>query len=269
MKKCPYCSAAVQDDARICPICHMSVVAPPAVPGAPPPVGAVPPGAMPPGAFPQANAPTSGKAVGSLICGILGFVILPVISAILAIVLGHLSLSEIKRSAGRIKGQGLAIAGLVLGYLGIALIPFILIIAAIAIPNLLRAKMAANEASAVGALRTYNTAVTAYAAMCPERGYPSSARNLGPGSGDCAAANLVDGTLGSDDPIRAGYRFHFTAGALDAEGRVASYSVTADPAAPGSTGVRHFYTDESGIIHVSRSGPADANSPALMMELPN
>ena len=51
-------------------------------------------------------------------------------------------------------GDGMAIAGLVLGYIGFAAIPFILIIAAIAIPNLLRARMAANEASAVGSLRT-------------------------------------------------------------------------------------------------------------------
>lgn len=49
--------------------------------------------------------------------------------------------------------MGLAITGLVLGYLGIAMIPLILIIAAIAIPNLLRARMAANESSAAHAIR--------------------------------------------------------------------------------------------------------------------
>ena len=260
MKKCPHCSAAIQDDASSCPICRMSLVAGPGMPGAP---GAPPPGA-PPASYAPVDAPTSGKAVGSLICGILGFIILPVISAIPAIILGHLSLSEIKRSAGRIKGQGMAIAGLVLGYLSVALIPFILIIAAIAIPNLLRAKVAANEASAVGALRSYNTAMTAYASMCPKQGYASSARNLGPGSGDCSAANLVDGTLGSDDLIRSGYRFHFAPGSLDAEGRVASYSVTADPAVPGSTGVRHFYTDQTGTIRVSLRGPADPSSRPVM-----
>ena len=51
-----------------------------------------------------------------------------------------MSLSEIRKSAGRIGGQGIAITGLVLGYLGIVIIPFILIVAAIAIPNLLRAR---------------------------------------------------------------------------------------------------------------------------------
>ena len=62
-------------------------------------------------------------------------------------------------------GDGMAIAGLVLGYIGFAAIPFILIIAAIAIPNLLRARMAANEASAVGSLRTINVAALSYSAL--------------------------------------------------------------------------------------------------------
>jgi len=59
---------------------------------------------------------TSGKAIGSLVCGIVGLII-PLIGGVVAIVLGHLGLSEIKRSAGRLKGDGLAIAGLFMGYL--------------------------------------------------------------------------------------------------------------------------------------------------------
>src|SRR5262249_32129647 len=90
-------------------------------------------------------ATTSGKAIGSLVCGIIS--VFPF--CLVAIILGHLSLSEIRKSAGRLKGDGMAIAGLVLGYLGIVAIPIILIVAAIAIPNLLRARQAANEASAV------------------------------------------------------------------------------------------------------------------------
>jgi len=70
-------------------------------------------------------------------------------SAVAAIILGHLALSEIKKSAGRLKGQGLATAGLILGVCGDRIDPRDLIIAAIAIPNLLRAKMAANEASSL------------------------------------------------------------------------------------------------------------------------
>lgn len=54
---------------------------------------------------------------------------------------GQLSLSDIKKSSGRLKGHGLAVGGLVLSYMGIVFEPFLLILAAIAISNLLRARM--------------------------------------------------------------------------------------------------------------------------------
>ena len=100
---------------------------------------------------PAESAETSGKAIVSLICGLLFFIPFLFIAAI---VFGHLALSEIRKSAGRLKGEGIAMAGLVLGYLWIAGTPIFLIIAAIAIPNLLRARMAANESSAIGSVRT-------------------------------------------------------------------------------------------------------------------
>jgi Domain of unknown function (DUF4190) len=75
---------------------------------------------------------TSGLAIGSLICGIL-FFLFP--SAIAAIVMGHISRSEIRRAAGRKTGAGMALAGLVLGYVGIS-VAIVLFLTAIAIPNL-------------------------------------------------------------------------------------------------------------------------------------
>jgi hypothetical protein len=143
---CPYCTQIIPDDVVFCPKCGTQMGSP--LPGS---------AAYRPPLPPDFRPPTSGKAVGSLVSGL--FFFLP--ASLLAVILGHLSLSEIRKGAGRLKGQGLATAGLVLGYLGIALIPFILIIAAIAIPNLLRAKIAANEASAVGALHSYSYALEA------------------------------------------------------------------------------------------------------------
>src|ERR1700731_537992 len=147
MKICPYCAEAIQEDSQFCQFCGTNLGSPPV-----------------PAASSIAAAPieshTSGKAIASLICGIF-FFILP--AAIVAVILGHLSYSEIQKSLGRIRGRGLAFAGLILGYFGVAFVPLILIIAAIAIPNLLRAKMAANEASAVGSLRSYQYAMGAYA----------------------------------------------------------------------------------------------------------
>jgi type IV pilus assembly protein PilA len=247
---CPYCAEPIPDGSQFCPKCGTKLGTPV--------MAAVSPGL--PSTPPFGEPPTSGKAIGSLICGIFMF-FLP--ASIAAVVLGHLSLSEIRKSAGRLKGQGLATAGLILGYMGIAFIPFILIIAAIAIPNLIRARMAANEASAVGSLRTYNAAIAGYAAQCAQKGFPLSAEQLGPGSGDCDHADLVDRSLASERPIKSGYVFVYHVGATDAEGRVVSYVLSADPVTQNQTGMRHFYSDETQVIRFELSAPAGPGSPPL------
>ena len=61
------------------------------------------------------------------------------------------------------------------------MVAIILIVAAIAIPNLLRARIAANEASAVGSIRTMNTSALEYAATY-ENGYPAGLVEDGHGS---------------------------------------------------------------------------------------
>lgn len=71
-------------------------------------------------AFPPATLPTSSSATVSLIFGILSWVILPVIGAIVAIIAGHMARREIQASNGQLGGSGLATAGLVLGYAHIA-----------------------------------------------------------------------------------------------------------------------------------------------------
>jgi type II secretory pathway pseudopilin PulG len=83
-------------------------------------------------AGPLPNTKTSGMAVASMICGILGLLLwLPCIPAV---ILGHLGLSAIKKSAGALKGGGMAVTGLVTGYLMIAAIPIIAILASLAVP---------------------------------------------------------------------------------------------------------------------------------------
>src|SRR5205807_111127 len=140
-------------------------------------------------------AATSGKAIVSLVCGLFLFAF-PM--SILAIIFGHISLSEIRKSAGRLKGEGLAMTGLVLGYVGVAAIPVILIIAAIAIPNLLRARMAANEASAAASVRVLVVAEVAYAGSHPEAGYTCALSDL-------SSAGLIDTRLASGQ--KSGYTF--------------------------------------------------------------
>lgn len=63
----------------------------------------------------------SGKAVASLVTGILSWLIIPFIGAIIAIVTGHLALRDIRESGGTLVGRGMAIAGLVLGYIQIVI----------------------------------------------------------------------------------------------------------------------------------------------------
>ncbi len=273
---CQNCGTANPDSGQFCSKCGSPLTAAAA---ARPTTG---PGAISGGSFATpppftGNPRTSGKAIASLVCGIFAF-IFP--ASIAAIILGHISLSEIRKSAGRLGGQGIATIGVVLGYLGVAVIPVILIIAAIAIPNLLRARTAANEASALGSLRAINTAAMVYAAKF-ENGFPSSLRVLGgsiAGDANCNRAAILDVSLASGH--KNGYVFTYTPQFPDGgtapvispkaaakrctSGGVSGYTVTANPMQRGTTGSRSFFTDQTGVIRVANNGEtATADSPAL------
>src|SRR5579864_1181064 len=90
-------------------------------------------------------------------------------------------------------------------------VAIILIIAAIAIPNLLRSKIAANQASAVGSLRTLNTACIAFSTSYGQ--FPAALTNLGPvgsGTASSTSADLIDSVLSAGQ--KSGYVFTFTPG---------------------------------------------------------
>lgn len=65
--------------------------------------------------------PTSTTAVVSLISGLLGWTLLPLLGSVVAIITGHIARSEIRRNPESLQGDGLAVAGLILGYAGIAI----------------------------------------------------------------------------------------------------------------------------------------------------
>jgi prepilin-type N-terminal cleavage/methylation domain-containing protein len=128
-------------------------------------------------------------------------------------------------------------------------VAIILIIAAIAIPNLLRSRIAANQASAVGSIRTINTADVTYSTTY-NKGYSPTLAALGPaaGGGNPTATNadLIDSVLASG--TKSGYTFTYTAGAADANGNINTYGVKADPTTPGTSGQNHYGSDQSGVI---------------------
>jgi type IV pilus assembly protein PilA len=132
-------------------------------------------------------------------------------------------------------------------------VAIILIIAAIAIPNLLRARLAANEASAVASLRTISTAETMYAATYPTTGYTCSLTDLGPppaGSlADTTGAGILDNVLSTGQ--KAGYSF----GLQDCAGTPkANYTSTAVPVTIGGTGTRAFCSSTPGVINFAGDG---------------
>src|SRR5882762_2826570 len=122
-------------------------------------------------------------------------------------------------------------------------VAIILIIAAIANPNLLRSRMAANEASAVGSLRTINTAEVTYSTTYPTQGF-ASLTALGGAAATCATATgatstgacLIDNVLAAT-AVKSGYAFTAAAGSGTP---AVTYFSTALPSVVGQSGQRAF-----------------------------
>jgi prepilin-type N-terminal cleavage/methylation domain-containing protein len=112
-------------------------------------------------------------------------------------------------------------------------VAIILVIAAIAIPNLVKSKMAANEASAVGSIRTITTSELTYASVNPSTGYTTLA-NLG-------SAGLIDTTLAGG--TKSG--FTFTAAANGTT--TTQFLATAAPTST-TTGTNYYCASESAVI---------------------
>lgn len=139
----------------------------------------------------------------------------------------------------------------------LVVVAIILIIAAIAVPNLLRSKSSANEASAVGSLRTLNSTCTTYSSTWA-KGFPVSLSNLGPGKpATSTAADLIDSVLAGG--TKSGYRFTYTSGA-PTNGIISTYTITASPQTPNVTGTRYFFTDQTAVIRYNIGGAATATS---------
>jgi len=237
---CPQCGTSNPDQSIRCQACgyapHSAQVLPPVTPGS------IPPGKI------------NRYSIASFILGIF-FCFCP--AALLAVTYGHRARKQLRKDPSQ-RGAGLAITGLILGYVGIAVT---LLAIVIALPDALAhrgARINAHESSAVGSLRTINTAEAIYSTEHSKIGFTSSLQELAGKScaGQYATNCVVDGELA--DGTKSEYRFTYAA--KTAVTPVRHYTLHADPL--GNTR-RHFFTDETGIIRVETDHPASASSPPL------
>lgn len=138
-------------------------------------------------------------------------------------------------------------------------VAIILIIAAIAIPNLLRSKIAANQASCVGSLRTLNTAEITYSSTY-NTGYSTTLSDLGPPAAGVqptsTAAGLIDSVLAAG--IKSGYSLVYAASAADTAGNTDLYIINGNPVVQGTTGQNYYFTDQTNVIRFNTAAAATA-----------
>lgn len=148
----------------------------------------------------------------------------------------------------------------------LVVVAIILIIAAIAIPNLLTARVAANEASAVASIRTINTAQVTYISSYPDIGYSANLATLGgadPCTPNSTTACLIDSVLSAG--TKSGYTFT-TVGAGGPP--AVTYFATATPVVQNQTGIRSFCSFEDAVVRVDPTGAQAAGEAACQALLP-
>jgi acyl carrier protein len=115
---CPFCESPLAPGTKFCPHCGTDVT------GGPPPAGYHPYGPPQYGPMPP---PTSSLAITSLVAGLVGWFLVPIIGALVAVVTGHMARAEIRTRRGELSGDGLAVTGLILGYIQLVLAALVLL----------------------------------------------------------------------------------------------------------------------------------------------
>jgi prepilin-type N-terminal cleavage/methylation domain-containing protein len=135
----------------------------------------------------------------------------------------------------------------------IVVVAIIALLAAISIPLMIRNHITANEASAIASCRTIVSACQSYYSYSMPRVYPADLVVLG--TAGPAGPAYIDNVLASG--AKSGYDFTYARTSL------VSFTLNADPQVPGRTGVRYFYSDETGRISAREGGPAGPGDPAI------
>ena len=225
----------------------------------------------------QTEPRTKGKAVASLVCGLvalacffalqllfrmlpsdtswvgmllLALTLLAIICLLLVLVLGPWAWLQSRRQADR-RGQNLAVGGVFSGSLAF------LLFSLIPMPSHVDRW---PQASAVGGLRSISAANVNYHGLYGQ--YAATLAQLGPPpEGQIPsqnAADLIDAYLARGQ--KQGYAFRYFAEDRNGDGQLDAFRAHADPNIPGETSLRHFFVDETGVIRVETERPADKNS---------
>jgi type II secretory pathway pseudopilin PulG len=202
----------------------------------------------------QPEGQKNGLAIVALILGITSFFTFGLlgVGAITGIILAAVAMGRVKREPWRYGGRGMAIAGLVLSITSlVSLVPFA-IIAAIAIPNLLAARMAANEASAIRSMQTISSAESVY--------YTTFAKYVT--LDELGAQRLIDSKLANGSKDGYNFSIDLTTNEMNGEG----FAVTGIPIEYRSSGRRSFYIDESMILRAGDNNGAPSTKADAPLE---
>ncbi|MCA1817743.1 MAG: DUF4190 domain-containing protein [Acidobacteria bacterium] len=195
--------------------------------------------------------PKAGLAVASLVLGVVGFFTFGLlgVGAITGLVLGIVAVARANNRPAEFGGRGAAITGIVLNALALVLVPVVGMVAAVAIPNLIASRRAANEASAIAAVRKLASAEYGYASTAGDGRYADFNELVARGE---IAPDLADGE-------NHGYRF-------DVRHEGGDFEVTAVPVEYPSSGRRSFYFSSSDAFLRAadrRGGKADDSATPL------
>lgn len=215
--------------------------------------------------FLEAYLDRLGRYAVSELTALFSFVFLVV--TVISIKAGRKALRKIRGSDGNLKGKGRAWTGIILGCIGFLPYSFLFAISAPFSPFYVHfdgSRLAVNQASAVGSLRTIHTAAEVYSSTY-QRGYPKHLLPLGPpragGPQNAQGAGLIDEKLASG--AKSGYVFIYQVTAQDQNHRPSAYTVTATPIVGCGKVGNCYFMDETGIIRQETARVPDKNSPLL------
>jgi type IV pilus assembly protein PilA len=143
-------------------------------------------------------------------------------------------------------------------------VAIILIIAAIAIPNLLRARIAANESSAAASIRTIGTAELAYANAYPTVGYPATLAILGPADSGCTAGPAQGNGCIIDFVLSKGTKSGYTFVATPVGAAPATQFFSIATPVSASTGVKVFCGTDDNVVRFETGAAAPTDRPTCL-----